>query len=56
MTNFDKITANPEILAAELADIMYGVGCDDCPADTVTCDIASCTAAWLAWLRREAGE
>lgn len=34
MTNFDEITKNKNQMAAFLADITFGKGCDDCPADT----------------------
>lgn len=53
MTNFDRMTEIIEIVAKQMADVMFSAGCDDCPADTGKCDVMTCTDAWIAWLRRE---
>lgn len=52
-TNFDQITENPRALAEFLADIAFGKGCDDCPADNGKCDVKSCHDTWLEWLNKE---
>ena len=55
MTNFERLTESPEILAGVMSDIMFDAGCDNyCPADTGECDMTSCVSAWLAWLEKEA--
>lgn len=55
MTNFERLTESPEILAGVVSDIMFDAGCDNyCPADTGECDMTSCVATWLAWLEKEA--
>lgn len=57
MTNFERLTESPEILAGVMADIMFEAGCDRyCPADTGECDRTSCVSTWLAWLEKEAGK
>ena len=53
MTEFDRMTEIIEIVAKQMADVMFSAGCDDCPADTGKCDVMTCTDAWIAWLRRE---
>lgn len=53
MTNFDEITTSPKDLAEFLADIAFGKGCDDCPADNGKCDVKSCHDTWLEWLNKE---
>ena len=54
MTNFERLTESPEILAGVMSDIMFNAGCDNCcPADTGECDIMTCTDAWIAWLEKE---
>ena len=57
MTNFERLTESPEILAGVMSDIMLEAGCDRyCPADTGECDRISCVSTWLAWLEKEAGK
>ena len=56
MTNFDEITKNKKQMAALLADITFGKGCDDCPADNGKCDVKTCHDTWLEWLKKEKEE
>ena len=49
MTNFDRITESPEVLAGFLASIAFDVGCADSPADTGKCDVYTCMKTWIDW-------
>lgn len=53
MTNFDEITKNKKQMAAFLADIAFGKGCNDCPADNGKCDVKTCSDAWLEYLIKD---